>query len=136
VQKTDDKCTAFESVKRIENTEELCKRITQLDYKHRKGELSSSEKFELAYSKTASFFPDSYKNMDMEDIDFASSTQNKSRLIAAKWIQMKTPDNRRSQELHRMFNKCGMPEDAVFMQESLDYVTRALKLIGICDIVI
>jgi hypothetical protein len=142
VQKTDDKCTAFESVKRIKNTKELCKRITQLDYKHRKGELSSSEKFELAYSKTATFFPDRYKNMDFEDIDFASSNQNKSRLIAAKWIQMRTTvygwctgtDNRKSQEIHRMFNKCGMPEEVVFMQQSLDYVTRALKLIGICDI--
>jgi hypothetical protein len=87
----------------------------------------------LVYSKTATFFPDKYKDMDMEDIDFASSKKNKSRLIASKWIQLRTPDNRKSQELHRMFNKCGIPEDAVFMQQSHDYVTRALKLIDIRD---
>ena len=74
------------------------------------------------------YFPGTYTEMEFDELKFA--TNNKLKLIAAKWIKEDSQISRRSQDLYRMFNSCGMPEEAVLMQKSFENISNAIFLVN------
>jgi hypothetical protein len=90
-------------------------------------------KMRLAYLKTAARFPLAYKTLTLKQFEFA--TANKHRLVAAKWVrQIKgTPglsDCRSAQDFSRMLT-WGVPEEAIFMEESRRKLNDAISFVGL-----
>ena len=85
---------------------------------------------QLEFMKTALFLHN-FKELSLVEINHI--TKKKSTFVNAKWIAEDKPVNRRSRDLHDMF-KCGMPEEAKFMSESLVSINKALQLAGLQDI--
>jgi hypothetical protein len=118
--------------KRMQDIECLETEISKCFGAKKRGELLGADHVQLGFMKTARHFPDTYKDMKVEALE--SATKHIKQLIAAKWIRENNPESRRSHELYHMFNVSGMPEQAVFMETSLQYLQAALKQIDIDDV--
>ena len=119
---------AYDVIRLIDNLDSIQSEINELSRLSKQGQLTDELKFKLQFLKMTKYFPGTYTEMEFDELKFA--TNNKLKLIAAKWIKEDSQISRRSQDLYRMFNSCGMPEEAVLMQKSFENISNAILLVN------